>query len=157
MTKTEYAEYLQSPEWKELRRQVFLEMGSRCAHCHIPRWLAEIVYDQDLHVHHKTYVNIGNEALEDLEPICRRCHDIETFGRTDLKAPKATGCTCCGSIHWDVRSPLCSSCECLSGNTPDLYFKLRSFNPESGEHLCMVVMREIDSLVEEAKASQKNG
>ena len=109
MTKKQYAAYLCSEHWKELRSRVLLFQSS-CERCMIPRWLAGIVYDQDLHVHHKTYANLGHEVSADLEVLCRRCHDIETHGRSDLNALKSTNCGICDRVHWDLRADFCAFC-----------------------------------------------
>jgi hypothetical protein len=115
MTKTEYALYLQSPHWQTLRRELLEGQGygAWCARCDIPRWLAEIAYDQDLHVHHKTYENLGAEENYDLEILCRRCHEIETFGRSELRAVKKAVCKNCNDTHWDYRSFRCRMCEAI--------------------------------------------
>lgn len=110
MKKTEYARYLQSPEWQERRQQKIEEVGNRCERCDLPRWLAEIAYDQDLNVHHRTYARRGSENLDDLEVLCRRCHEIVTFRRSELRAPKKATCERCESAHWDYRSSACSMC-----------------------------------------------
>ena len=49
--------------------------------------MSVIAYDQDLHVHHKNYQNIGAELDSDLEVLCRRCHEVETFGESALQYP----------------------------------------------------------------------
>jgi len=113
VTKTEYAKYLQSPQWQARRKLAIEEAGSQCERCNLPRWLAELTYDQDLHVHHLTYANKGRERTEDLEVLCRRCHEIETFGRSELRSPKRATCESCKSIHWDYRSPYCAICSAL--------------------------------------------
>jgi hypothetical protein len=112
MTKTEYAQYLQSPEWQE-RRGNFLIVNNSCVRCEIPRWLAEIAYDQDLNVHHISYSNLGDEDEGDLEPLCRRCHEIAKFGRSDLREPKSTLCGLCRKKHWNYYSNLCSFCNSI--------------------------------------------
>lgn len=109
MTKTEYAEYLASDHWQEKRQEV-LAVHDECVRCSMPRWLVEIAYGQDLHIHHKTYANLGSEALEDLESLCARCHEIETFGRSAIRAPKESRCEYCGQPHWNCRSALCELC-----------------------------------------------
>lgn len=116
MTKMEYAQYLQGPHWQELRKEAIDDAGSKCERCELPRWLAEISYDQDLHVHHKSYRSRGNEQPEDLEVLCRRCHEVETFGRSELRAPKAAECEMCGETHWDYRSDRCLSCRIPTGS-----------------------------------------
>jgi hypothetical protein len=109
-TKTEYREYIASAEWQQRRKQ-FLVSHDRCAKCSMPRWLAAIAYDQDLHVHHLTYANVGREPDVDLQPLCRRCHDLETFGRSELTAPKSAKCKMCFEPHFDPYSDLCVRCE----------------------------------------------
>ena len=59
-----YPEYLRSPAWRELRNQVLGRAGWRCEVC---KAHAE-------EIHHLTYANVGNEALEDLQALCRTCH-----------------------------------------------------------------------------------
>ena len=44
------------------------------------------LYDQDLHVHHRNYQRVGAELDSDLRSLCRRCHEIETFGESSLPA-----------------------------------------------------------------------
>jgi len=53
-----YAEYLQSPKWKEKRKRKIKEAGFRCQLCNNK--------ESALHVHHRTYENVGNEKLSDL-------------------------------------------------------------------------------------------
>jgi hypothetical protein len=109
MTKTEYAELLKGERWQTLRKE-FLSERLCCERCELPRWLAAIAYDQDLHAHHKSYARIGTaEEVNDLEALCRRCHDIETFGTTNLRAPINRVCAC-GALYWDPREAFCSDC-----------------------------------------------
>jgi len=112
MTKTEYAEYLASDHWRELRKEFLLECGDCCNRCSLPRWLANIIYDQDLHAHHKHYRSLGKEDFSDLEALCRRCHEIETFGRSGLRQVKQILCPECGGTHFDQYHPsdLCQVC-----------------------------------------------
>jgi hypothetical protein len=110
VTKTEHAEYLQTDHWRNLRKR-FLADHDHCERCEMPRWLAAIAYDQDLHVHHKSYANRGNEwEICDLEALCRRCHDVESFGRSDLREVKYSRCSLCGDKHWDRRADRCAYC-----------------------------------------------
>lgn len=58
--------YLQSPVWKVKRQEALTHYGCICGRCG--------EYGSD--VHHKTYDRVGgNERLEDLEVLCRACHD----------------------------------------------------------------------------------
>jgi hypothetical protein len=108
--KTEYRTYLNSSQWQK-RRRVFLAKNDSCARCQIPRWLAEIAYNQDLNVHHISYANLGAESWDDLEPLCRRCHEVEKFGRSDLRKPKNTVCNFCGSMHFNYYRDACAVCD----------------------------------------------
>jgi HNH endonuclease len=114
MTKSEYAESLKGERWQAMRRRA-LEASPFCSRCHIPRWLAVIAYDQDLHCHHRTYANRGTQReIEDLAPLCRHCHELETFGRSDLRAPKSRRCGTCGAVHWNPWADYCDQCGRLS-------------------------------------------
>jgi hypothetical protein len=62
----EYRDYLDSPEWKEKRLNAMTVSGNRCEACGSA---------QEMQVHHLTYARIFKEPLEDLMPLCRRCHE----------------------------------------------------------------------------------
>lgn len=144
MTKSEYAKYLQTSHWRELRDAVCRRYDA-CVSCHLPRWVAEIAYGQDLHAHHKTYIRLGCENLDDLEPLCARCHEIKTFGRSELRAPKEAHCELCKGLHWDYRSPLCEFCLrtfCAPGGPSELVEILQRFiaeKPRLLEHIRSLV------------------
>lgn len=71
-------EYLQTKHWRKIRAlQVFIHRG-KCSNkgCHhtlnetfLGQWI------QDLHVHHISYDNRGNERFEDVCLLCKYCHD----------------------------------------------------------------------------------
>ena len=61
-----YDAYLQSDEWKERRRLVFVRDNYICQGCLTCR--AE-------QVHHLSYANVGEELLFELMSICKQCHD----------------------------------------------------------------------------------
>lgn len=63
--KAEYQAYLNSPRWQALRQKVFKEYGYRCDQCGSSK---------NLHVHHITYENLGEENISDLVPLCEDCH-----------------------------------------------------------------------------------
>jgi hypothetical protein len=113
MTKTEYAQYIQSEWWQQRRKQAIAAADNECQRCWLPRWLASLVYDQDLHVHHLNYQNLGNEQPGDLKVLCRRCHEIETFGRSDFREIKKRGCSVCSGEHFDIYSDLCTTCRSI--------------------------------------------
>lgn len=65
-----YHEYLQSPEWKDVRRFALQSAGHRCQVCN-REWR--------LQVHHREYTRRGHERLADVTVLCGPCH--ETFHR----------------------------------------------------------------------------
>ncbi len=81
MTRTDHKNYIAS-EWWLQRRKLFLEAHRECNRCGIEREAARELYDQDLNVHHRNYQNKGAEKDEDLEALCRRCHEIESKGKS---------------------------------------------------------------------------
>lgn len=111
-TSAEHQDYLQSEHWQKFRR-ISIEANPQCARCEMPRWLAKIAYDQDINVHHVSYKNKWSETLADVENLCRRCHDIESFGRTELREPKSATCGVCGSKHWNPYLDYCGDCALL--------------------------------------------
>lgn len=63
-----YDEFLKSPEWRETRRLALQRVGHRCQKCGATK---------RLQVHHLTYLRRGAEDLDDLEVLCRGCHEAE--------------------------------------------------------------------------------
>lgn len=66
MHSREYTEHINSPEWADIRRDKLAESGYRCERCGAAGYLE---------VHHLTYDNLGNESPDDLEVLCKPCHD----------------------------------------------------------------------------------
>ena len=81
LPQTRYEKYLKSVHWKRKREQrIFFAMQAyppllprtvRCNGCERFVWLGRI------HVHHKTYENLGNEKIADLAVLCEGCHAKE--------------------------------------------------------------------------------
>ena len=63
--KIDYKEYIKSNKWKKKRKELIDSIGYACEQCGV---------EHHLHVHHKTYKNLGNEPLKDLQLLCRMCH-----------------------------------------------------------------------------------
>ncbi|WP_439132390.1 HNH endonuclease [Polaribacter sp.] len=82
--KKEYLKYLNSKEWKEKRDTVLKLRGRSCERCkaNLKGKIADI--------HHKTYKNIFNEKLDDLEILCRKCHKKEHNKKTKKKKLRKT-------------------------------------------------------------------
>ena len=60
-----YNDYLQSPEWRERRKQALDWARNACQLCNA---------DKALHVHHRTYDRLGAELPADLTVLCEKCH-----------------------------------------------------------------------------------
>ncbi len=70
-----YAEYLQTPHWKETRAAAIARARGRCAVCGRG--------DRPLEVHHRTYERLGEELPEDLVVLCggpQGCHAAYELG-----------------------------------------------------------------------------
>ena len=61
----EYRKYLKSKEWELKKIELFKTKPNRCEECS---------NTNNIEVHHKTYENIMNEKLSDLQVLCRGCH-----------------------------------------------------------------------------------
>lgn len=64
-----YARYLLTSKWRYKRGQVLLERGPRCEICRNVSGAPD--------VHHLHYGSLGCEATEDLQILCRDCHERE--------------------------------------------------------------------------------
>lgn len=133
MTRTEYRKYIASDDWRNRRKQFIEESPMKCERCEIPRWLAQLAYDQDFHVHHKHYRTLGAESPDDLEILCRRCHDVETFGKSELREVKSFECQWCGDRHYDPYGD-CQICRAIRG-ADDHIFPFRLQTPISEDEL----------------------
>lgn len=66
----DYKEYIKSEEWKHKRKEVLERDKFKCRLCGAKGT------EYNLHVHHNSYNNLGNEPLEDLITLCKECHEI---------------------------------------------------------------------------------
>jgi 5-methylcytosine-specific restriction endonuclease McrA len=64
-----YEEHLRSSQWQSIREIKIDSVGDRCERCGND-------YLQ-LEVHHRHYRTLGREQLEDLEVLCKKCHEDE--------------------------------------------------------------------------------
>lgn len=62
-----YRDYLGTDDWSERRKSVIRRAGFRCQVC---------ASEGRLHVHHRTYINRGNERPEDMIALCAGCHEL---------------------------------------------------------------------------------
>src|ERR1700722_9061617 len=71
--------YLFSSHWREFRESALTAQRARlgrnvCERC--PQDANEKAAEL-LHIHHRTYERLGEERFEDVEILCRECHDKE--------------------------------------------------------------------------------
>lgn len=74
-----YRDYLQTAHWKRVRAAMLMINSAtcECARCGgLESWWST---ESDLHVHHKSYKNRGNERYADLELVCYYEHERRHF------------------------------------------------------------------------------
>ena len=80
-----YHAYLHSPWWTARKAAVIRYRGYRCERCGL---------DQGrLYLHHRTYARLGHEHPDDLELLCRWCHQREHGFERDHDVPLETPMT----------------------------------------------------------------
>jgi len=62
-----YLDYLKSPEWRKIRIECIIHWGGKCVLC---------CSEDRLQGHHRTYKNLYHETVEDVVPLCFKCHKI---------------------------------------------------------------------------------
>ncbi len=84
-----YQEYIASPEWRRFREGYWQRHPRGCCErcgrdnsSHVTR------FGVRLHLHHRTYKTLGQETDDDVEAVCKPCHDKE-HGGTQNSAPGA--------------------------------------------------------------------
>jgi hypothetical protein len=91
-----YSEYLKSNHWHNLRlryyaSKLFTKNKRFPSGCHC------CGFTGNLELHHRTYKYIGKERLQDLIPLCRRCHqdthdlvhEMKSVAKNDWKILKS--------------------------------------------------------------------
>lgn len=84
----EYSEYLKSNLWKDIRKKILEDSSYSCYVCGWnPRGKRQAY---KLQVHHKQYdiFTMQGLALENLIPLCYKCHRVAHFGTASRKKAK---------------------------------------------------------------------
>jgi hypothetical protein len=68
-----YESYLRTRRWREFRALALERALGTCERCGISEQTHRLLV---LDVHHKTYKRLGREAPEDVEVLCRPCHQV---------------------------------------------------------------------------------
>ena len=63
-----YLDYLKSSDWLSKKVYRFLIDKGQCQECN------KLLLFKESHCHHKTYDNLFDEPMEDLETLCKHCH-----------------------------------------------------------------------------------
>lgn len=66
--------YLHSQYWKEKREEVFRRAGYKCQICGTAINVDRIDKKEPGQIHHRTYDYLGNEPIENLIAVCKKCH-----------------------------------------------------------------------------------
>lgn len=65
-----YLEYIQSAKWAMFKLSIVAKRGQQCERCQTRG---------PVDLHHRTYRNLFNEKPEEVELLCRGCHEQEHF------------------------------------------------------------------------------
>jgi len=70
ISRHDYRAYIQSSAWRRVRARYWAsKLPQTCYVCDAAR-------SPGMHLHHRTYKNLGTERLMDLVPVCPTCHDL---------------------------------------------------------------------------------
>lgn len=111
-----YEDYLRTKHWKNIKNEYSKRYERECVCCG--------EREGNLHLHHLTYERIGNEEMEDLVYLCKKCHmnlhriinsTEETsvyaeWRRNRKKKVKGGVGKCCSCIHHRKRCELGYDC-----------------------------------------------
>lgn len=61
-----YTDHINSESWRRFRANIFRKRGFKCELCSSKK---------NLHLHHLTYENFGNEDELDVMILCKSCHE----------------------------------------------------------------------------------
>jgi 5-methylcytosine-specific restriction endonuclease McrA len=83
VSRADYRAYIQSREWAAVRARFWAsDLPQECYVCGAPR-------RPRMHLHHRTYKNLGAERLMDLVPLCPSCHElVHDMHRSDPSAAR---------------------------------------------------------------------
>ncbi len=71
----DYKKYLASKHWRDKKREYSRVYVNMCVICG---------KKTDLHIHHMTYIRVGDEHLNDLVFLCSRCHSLVHSGVEEI-------------------------------------------------------------------------
>lgn len=74
-----YIKYMKSPEWANIKIDIYASRGRFCEICSCTG---------KLEVHHKTYKNFSKEEPDDLQILCKSCHEKVHIKKNHIKPNK---------------------------------------------------------------------
>lgn len=99
-------QYLKTERWRRFRDTI-LATRCNCERCGLHDDCSAFFYCQRLDIHHLTYQNLGNEKPEDVQVLCRACHEI---AETEKNPPKGRFTGYPGLVEF-----LCPRCSVMTG------------------------------------------
>lgn len=91
----EYTSYMASARWAQKRAWKLEAVGHRCEKC------GQSKYSGVLDVHHLTYDRLGHERLEDLQVLCKQCHEGADIDRWQRERDEKAGSSLyVGFVAW---------------------------------------------------------
>jgi hypothetical protein len=73
-------EYYKSKHWRKFVKDILEPMDTECEICHGKRWKTNRKKEKKINrafcIHHKHYRSLFNEKREDVNLMCRRCHNL---------------------------------------------------------------------------------
>ena len=109
-----YREYLLGEHWRSFRSHLLITRRG-CERCGLSREACRFLYRHDLDVHHLTYQRIGNELPQDVQVLCRFCHEqLEWYKavrrQKDEEMAFITKVTWSGCLGLPERGSSCTCC-----------------------------------------------
>lgn len=91
LRRIQYPQYLNTHHWKRVRAAVLLIYKARCQEesCYLSgdSWYGGN-WETDIHVHHLSYTNKGNERYSDITLLCNNHHDLWHKNQKQFGEPK---------------------------------------------------------------------
>ena len=144
MIDEQYHQYLASREWSVLKEAVKRRSGGWCERCKI---------NSMNHVHHLTYARKYHELLEDLQALCKGCHEF-THAKSDIDPAEDAKpiLYCIGKTtgkKWEVLKPIIGDTAKLIASDQDhenFHYNDRTLDGAYGETYGIVKEQCIDRL-----------
>lgn len=144
MTKEQYEAHLKTPKWRKLRLEVFKRDGYKCLECSTK---------YNLQAHHLTYDDIGDEKIEQLITLCRKCHEKQHKGELLVRLIRE----CCKRFlsqrpsedYNPRRTPRCHGCDYKFEDWKEVRYRYGAFGV-----YCASCISKVKVLLKKSKAPE---